>query len=76
MKKNLKTIGCICIQVVHTRVNSQNKMTFHVVCAKKTTRVVRKKSAPMLAQLQRDRAEPAAAAWRGCTRAATGMRVE
>ena len=35
-------MGCICIQVLHTRVNSHNQMIFHMVCTKKTTRVVRK----------------------------------
>ena len=35
-KKNLEKIGCICIQVLHTRVNSQNQMTFYLHCTKKT----------------------------------------
>ena len=29
-------IGCICIQVIHTREFFQNKMTFYALCVKKT----------------------------------------
>ena len=43
MKKKSEKMGCICIQVLHIRVNSHNQIIFHMVCAKKTTRVVRKK---------------------------------
>ena len=35
-RKILEKIGVICIQVLYIRANSQDQMTFHVLCAKKT----------------------------------------
>ena len=39
--KNGKFV-CIYIQVIHTRANFQNKMTFYVLCAKKTKSAIKK----------------------------------
>ena len=40
--KILEKIGCICIQVLHIRVNFQSKMTFYTLCAKKIKSAIEK----------------------------------